>query len=125
MLGSANRRNQHQVMNRLLRSLSLAVVVVLSFASSLSAAQIKLAGQTFTLPDGFEIELVAGTNLVQRPVSAGFDDQGRLYVTDSSGSNEKPSEQLKNPLHRVLRLEDSDGDGRFDKSVVFADKVMF
>ena len=111
-------------MNRLLRSLLFAVVVV-AFAKSSHAAQTKLASQNFTLPDGFEIELVAGTNLVQRPVSAGFDDQGRLYVTDSSGSNEKPSEQLKNPSHRVLRLEDSDGDGRFDKSVVFADKVMF
>src|SRR5262245_24758597 len=111
MLRSASRRNQHLAMNRSLRSLSFVVVTVLSFTASLRAAQVKVAGQTFTVPDGFGIELVAGTNLVQRPVSAGFDDKGRLYVTDSSGSNEKPSEQLKNPQHRVLRLEDSDGDG--------------
>src|SRR6266480_267102 len=89
------------------------------------AAQFKFATQTFTVPDGFEVELVAGPALVERPVSVSFDDQGRLYVTDSSGSNEKPDKQLANPPHRVVRLEDTDRDGRFDKSVVFADKVMF
>jgi len=61
------------------------------------AAQFKFGDQTLTVPDGFEVELVASTNVVQRPVSASFDDQGRLYVTDSSGSNAKPDEQLKNP----------------------------
>jgi putative membrane-bound dehydrogenase-like protein len=90
-----------------------------------NCAEIKLAPHVFTVPEGFTVELAAGTNLVQRPVSASFDDQGRLYVTDSSGSNAKPDEQVKNPDHRILRLEDSDGDGKFDKSVVFADKVMF
>ncbi len=89
------------------------------------AAMITLRGHEFTVPDGFTVEEVATTNLVPRPVSASFDDQGRLYVTDSSGSNVAPAEQLKNPTHRLLRLEDTDGDGRFDRAVVFADKVMF
>lgn len=88
-------------------------------------AQFKIGSHQFTVPDGFTIERVAATDLAPRPVSGSFDDKGRLYVTDSSGSNEKPSEQLKNPMHRVLRLEDTDGDGVFDQSVVFADKVMF
>jgi putative membrane-bound dehydrogenase-like protein len=106
------------------RLFALTAVALLQCAVA-HAAEVALAGQTFTLPDGFDVQLVADTNVVLRPVSASFDDQGRLYVTDSSGSNEKPSEQLKNPTHRVLRLEDTDDDGRFDKSVVFADKVMF
>jgi putative membrane-bound dehydrogenase-like protein len=87
--------------------------------------QVKLNGQTFTLPVGFEIELVAGPPLVDRPISADFDEQGRLYVSDSSGSNEKVQEQLKKKPHRIVRLEDANGDGRFDKSVVFADRMMF
>jgi len=103
----------------------LALAVGVSSASSSHAAQFKIGVHQFTLPDGFDIQLVADTNVVLRPVSASFDDQGRLYVTDSSGSNEKPAEQLKNPKHRVLRLEDSDGDGKYDRSLVFADKVMF
>ena len=45
-------------------------------------------GHTFTLPDGFEIELRRETPLVDRPITASFDEQGRLYVADSSGSND-------------------------------------
>lgn len=97
----------------------------LALASLAPAAQFKFATQTLTVPDGFEVEIVAGTDLVPRPVSGSFDELGRLYVTDSSGSNAKPAEQTNNPAHRVMRLEDTDGDGKFDKSVVFADKVMF
>jgi putative membrane-bound dehydrogenase-like protein len=91
----------------------------------MSGAQFKFPTQTFTVPGGFEVELVAGSPLVERPVSASFDQQGRLYVTDSSGSNEKPDKQLESRPHRVVRLEDTHGDGIFDKSVVFADKMMF
>jgi len=110
-------------MNTLLRLTALGLTSSMLFQAS--AAQFKFPTQTFTVPDGFEVEQVTTTNLVERPVSAGFDDQGRLYVTDSSGSSEKPDKQLKNPDHRVVRLEDTNGDGKFDKSIVFADKVMF
>src|SRR5438552_1470886 len=87
--------------------------------------EVKLNGHVFTLPVGFEIELVAGPPLVDRPIVADFDEQGRLYVADSSGTNDKPDVQLKQKPHRILRLEDSDGDGRFDKQTVFADQMMF
>lgn len=86
---------------------------------------VKLNGHTFTLPEGFTIELAAKTPLVDRPIVATFDRKGRLYVADSSGSNEKTAEQLKNPTHRIVRLEDTNGDGVFDRSTVFADKMMF
>src|SRR2546426_2652562 len=97
----------------------------LTLALSARSAPFKFSTQTLRVPDGFEVELVAETPLVDRPISAGFDDQGRLYVTDSSGSNEKPDKQLEEKPHRVVRLEDTNGDGRFDKTTVFADKVMF
>ena len=94
-------------------------------ASPASAAEIKLGKHTFTLPDGFEIEEIAGPPLVDRPIVADFDELGRLYVADSSGSNDNVQKQLAEKPHRIVRLEDTDGDGRFDKSVVFADKMMF
>jgi putative membrane-bound dehydrogenase-like protein len=116
-------------MNRL----ALATVPLLIAGSWMLAAgppaagtnQVELNGHTFILPPGFEIELVAGPPLVNRPIVADLDEQGRLYVADSSGSNEKVAEQLKKKPHRILRLEDTDGDGRFDRSTVFADKMMF
>src|SRR6267142_1404673 len=103
----------------------LAILSAIYFVNNLSGAEFKFPNQTITVPDGFEVELVAGPELVERPISASFDEQGRLYVTDSSGSNDKPAEQLEKKPHRVVRLEDTDGDGKFDKVQVFADKMMF
>jgi putative membrane-bound dehydrogenase-like protein len=103
----------------------LLVIPLVAAAGPPATHQVKLDGQTFTLPVGFTIERVAGPPLVDRPVSASFDDRGRLYVTDSSGSNEKLTEQIKHPNHRVIRLEDTKGNGVFDKATVFADNMMF
>ena len=86
--------------------------------------QVRLNGHTFTLPTGFEIEPVAGPPLVDRPIEADFDEQGRLYVSDSSGSNEKLEIQLQKKPHRIVRLEDSKGDGKFDRRTVFAGPEM-
>jgi putative membrane-bound dehydrogenase-like protein len=94
-------------------------------APAAKVRQVRLNGHNFTLPAGFEIELAAGPPLVDRPISADFDEQGRLYVSDSSGSNEKVADQLKKKPHRILRLEDTKGDGLFDRRTVFADKMMF
>jgi putative membrane-bound dehydrogenase-like protein len=87
--------------------------------------QVRLNGHTFTLPTGFEIEMAAGPPLVDRPIVADFDEEGRLYVADSSGSNEKVEVQLQKKPHRIVRLEDGDGDGRFDRRTIFADRMMF
>ena len=54
-----------------------------------------------------------------------FDNSGALYVTDSSGDSRKAPVQVKEPSHRILRLVDRDGDGVFDHSTVFAEKVPF
>src|ERR1700730_9331624 len=86
--------------------------------------EVQLNGHTFTLPEGFEIELAAGPPLVNRPIVADFDEQGRLYVGDSSGSNEPVKVQLEKKPHRIVRLEDTDGDGKFHKATVFADRMM-
>src|SRR5687768_10483097 len=77
------------------------------------------------VPDGFTLERVAASPLVERPIMAGFDDRRRLYVADSSGVNLVIGELQKAKPHRIVRLEDVDGDGRFDTSVVFADRMTF
>lgn len=105
----------------------LACCLALGILPPLLAAPVAhtVGDRTFQLEAGFSIDRAAGPDLAPRPVSASFDDKGRLYVTDSSGSNLPPAEQLKNPDHRILRLEDTNNDGTYDRSVVFADKVMF
>ena len=101
------------------------IFIALSIASFAHGREIKLDGRTFTLPDGFSLERVAGAPLIDRPIEADFDEQGRLYVTDSSGSSDKPDVQLKTLPHRALRLEDTTGNGHFDKATVFAEHLMF
>ena len=92
------------------------VLLAITVHSSLLTAEEKvtLDGQTFTLADGLHIEQIAGPPLVDRPIAASFDELGRLYVTESSGSNARVYDQLEQKPHRVLRLEDTNGDGIFD-----------
>ena len=103
------------------------VLVVLASSSvclnAEGAESVSLAPHTFTIPGGYELKLVAAPPLVQRPLHMCFDNDGVLYVTDSSGNTDKAPVQLKDPRHRVLRLVDRDEDGVFDESTVFADKL--
>lgn len=113
-------------MLKLLQKFARALAALaLIHGAAVEAATYSFPNQTLTVPDGFEVTLAAASPLVERPIEADFDEQGRLFVSDSSGFSGKAQDQLKLKPHRILRLEDSDGDGRFDKSVVFADKMMF
>ncbi|HWB05441.1 MAG TPA: PVC-type heme-binding CxxCH protein [Verrucomicrobiales bacterium] len=104
-----------------MKTLNFALLVLT--ANPLAAAD--FLGRHFTVADGYTLSVAAPPELVERPIEACFDDKGRLYVTESSGSNEKVEEQLKKKPHRLLRLEDTNGDGVFDKRTVFADGLMF
>src|SRR5258706_8872520 len=114
-----------QFLRSALFSFSIGLLAFLVEGASVHAADFKFSEQTFTVPDGFIVERIAGPPLVNRPITAHMDEQGRLYATDSSGSNEPVKQQLEKKPHRVVRLEDTDGDGVFDRTVTFADKLPF
>ena len=100
-------------------------LIFFSAFSRTIAAEFKFPGQTLRVPDGFTVELVAAPPLANRPISIAFDPQGRLYATDSSGLSDRAPVQFEQKPHRIVRLEDKDGDGRFESSVVFAENMMF
>jgi len=77
------------------------------------------------VPEGFVVEKVAGEPQIRFPMFATFDDRGRLYVAESSGRDLYEELQSQTRRCRVSRLEDRDGDGRFETSQVFADKLVF
>jgi putative membrane-bound dehydrogenase-like protein len=76
---------------------------------------------TFQVAPGFRIEQVAAEPLVIDPVAMAFDALGRLFVVEMRDY----SEDKTGHLGRVRLLEDTDGDGRFDKSTVFVDNLSW
>src|SRR5271157_4532630 len=105
------------VLNGKLMRVALAAFTLTLIGSSLvpgRAGEFKLGDRTLKVPAGFTIEPVAGPPLVDRPITAAFDEEGRLYIADSLGSNDNVQKQLAERPHRIVRLEDRDGDGRFD-----------
>src|SRR6478672_8589274 len=72
--------------------------------------------------DDFVIDLIAQEPLVNDPVAFAYDEDGRMYVAEMLdypiGAKEKGQ-----PIGVVRLLEDQDGDGRFDRSHVFADRL--
>jgi putative membrane-bound dehydrogenase-like protein len=73
----------------------------------------------------FKVTLAAGEPAIRFPMFACFDDAGRLYVAESSGKDLYAGLNKLTRDCRVSRLEDSDGDGRFEKATVFQEGVTF
>lgn len=80
------------------------------------------AAGTFRLQPGYRIELVAAEPLVASPVDLDFDEQGRLWVVEMV---DYPFHETEGnpPQGRLVRLEDRDGDGRFDARTVIAERI--
>jgi len=77
------------------------------------------AVSTFKIREGFRLELVASEPLIASPVAMSFDEYGRMYVAEMIDYSERRDERLG----RIKLLEDTDGDGKFDKATVFADNL--
>ena len=79
----------------------------------------------FRTPVGIAVQKVAGAPLVRYPLFACFDDRGRLFVAEGTGTNLPGPELETRLLGKITVLEDRDGDGRFDHGATFADKLVF
>lgn len=79
------------------------------------------ASSTFVVKPGFRLELAAAEPEVVSPVTLAFDEFGRMFVVEMVDYSEHRDETPHGG--RIRRLEDTDGDGRFDRSVVFADNL--
>jgi mono/diheme cytochrome c family protein/glucose/arabinose dehydrogenase len=79
----------------------------------------------FHMVPGYHLELVASEPLVQDPVAIDFDADGRMYVVEMRGY--MPNLQgtgEDRPVGRIVVLEDTNGDGKMDKSTVFMDSLV-
>jgi mono/diheme cytochrome c family protein/glucose/arabinose dehydrogenase len=81
--------------------------------------------KTFKTAAGYQIELVAAEPMIADPVFFEFDADGRMwvleyrgYMRDLAGSGEG------DPICRLMVLEDTDADGRSDRSTVYLDGLV-
>lgn len=81
------------------------------------AVEAKDAVKTLKVRPGFSVELAACEPNVVSPVAMAFDENGRLFVVEMIDYSERREEKLG----RIRLLEDTDGDGVFDKSTVYAE----
>lgn len=75
----------------------------------------------FQLDDNFEIEIFAAEPYIQDPVSMIFDEQGNAYVVEMPDYPYKP--EPGQGKGRIVKIRDTDGDGRIDSSSVFAEGI--
>ncbi len=78
----------------------------------------------FRLHPKFRLELAASEPQVIDPVAMRFDENGRMWVVEMGDYPNGPAAGER-PLSRVRWLEDTDGDGRYETSRVFADGLLF
>ena len=81
--------------------------------------------KTFQIAKGYRISLAASDPQVGDPVAAQFGPDGRLWVVEMQGYMPDLDATTEDQPHgRVVVLEDKDGDGVFETSTVFLDKVV-
>ncbi len=81
--------------------------------------------KTFRVAPGFRLELVASEPMVQNPVFFEFDPEGRLWVAEFQGyMRDVKGTGEADPICRLVVLEDTDEDGRMDRSTVYLDQLV-
>ncbi len=97
----------------------------ISLAQTPARHETMVDGILFSLADGLRVEKVADQPLIKWPIVADWDSHGRLVVAESGGVSRPIQEQNKLGLHKIVRLVDEDGDGKFDRRIVAADTLAF
>ena len=109
----------------------LATLIALSLFPYIAFAQVnatipdsdpEIERKSFIVAPGFEVNLFAADPLLAKPIQMNFDPQGRLWIASSEIYPQiKPGEKAND---KILILEDIDGDGKADKTTVFADGLL-
>jgi glucose/arabinose dehydrogenase len=78
----------------------------------------------FELPTGYHMELVASEPMIKEPVAIAWDGNARMYVCEMrTYMQDADAKGEYDPISRIMLLDDTDGDGKMDKSSVFIDSL--
>ena len=81
---------------------------------------------TFLLPEGYHIAPVLTEPQIEQPGAIAFDGNGRMYVLElRTYMLTADSEGELDPVSRISRWEDTDGDGVYETGGVFVDSLIF
>jgi len=80
--------------------------------------------QEFRIAPGLRVELAAAEPEIESPVAMAFDEDGKLWVVEMRDYPNGPAPG-RPPEGRIRVLEDRDGDGRYEHSRIFADRLLF
>ena len=78
--------------------------------------------QSIQLPDGFQVTLFANEPDLQQPIAMTTDERGRLWVAENYTYSERAVNFSQHFRDRIVILEDTDHDGRFDHRKIFWDR---
>jgi putative membrane-bound dehydrogenase-like protein len=78
----------------------------------------KTVAQMF-VPEGFRVDLVAGEPDLHQPIAFAFDERGRIWIAEAYSYPTRRAEGQGRD--KLVILEDTDGDGRFETRKVFAE----
>lgn len=75
------------------------------------------------LSEDFNVEVFLKEPQVMSPTEMVFDENGRIYVAEMLDYPDDPPPG-KPVRSRIKLLEDNDGDGKYERTVIFADRVL-
>jgi putative heme-binding domain-containing protein len=96
--------------------------------ASWASKTVKIDAIEFSIPESCSIDKVSDDALCTWPIVAAFAHDGSLVVAESVWNlqtKQTVQEQLISRPHRLVRLRDSNNDGKFDSRQVIADKLSF
>ncbi|MEM9020303.1 MAG: c-type cytochrome [Planctomycetota bacterium] len=80
---------------------------------------------SFQIVEGFEVQVVAAEPMIQDPVAAAWDADGRLWVCEMLGyMPDVMANGELDPTGNIVILEDTDADGKMDQRTVFLEKIV-
>jgi len=83
------------------------------------------AVENMTIKDGYQVNAFAGEPMITQPMAFCWDDKGRMWIAENRDYESRQEGFANDGTSRILILEDTDHDGKADKSTVFLENIPF